>query len=65
MRFSLVVAIFAASAAAFPRAQGMPDLQSIIEGLKSGGGLKGAGGASGGAGGKCYPYNFPSPSQVY
>jgi hypothetical protein len=52
MRFSLVVAIFAASAAAFPRAQGMPDLQSIIEGLKSGGGLKGAGGASGGAGGK-------------
>lgn len=47
MRFSIVVAVFAAAVSASPRAQGTPDLASILEGLKSGGGLKGAGGAGG------------------
>jgi hypothetical protein len=58
MRFSLIVAVFAAAVSAFPRAQGTPDFASILEGLKSGGGLKGAGGASGGASGGKFPSYF-------
>lgn len=47
MRFSIVLAVFAAVVSASPRAQGAPDLASILEGLKSGGGGKGFGGAGG------------------
>ncbi|QDS77840.1 hypothetical protein FKW77_006537 [Venturia effusa] len=45
MRFSIVLAVFAAAVSAVPGAQA-PDLSSILEQLKSGGG-KGLGGAGG------------------